>query len=213
MTCRSGVVVILIIGLLSVTLGRPAISTAAEFSADFIRAAEGKKFTSRVYVKGKMRREEMMEDGKLAVINIARLDKGVSWTLMPDQKMYMEISLEGTKVGAMEDIEEMEARAKMKIVGKETVNGYACEKRQYQGQREGLMTVWYSPKLNYPVKIHVMPLGGEGEMTMDYRNIKVGKIPDSKFEIPSGYSKFAMPGMPGGMPPGMPGVPGMGKKP
>ena len=203
--------IMLIIGMLAVPLWRPAISAAAEFSADLVRSAQGETITSKVYVKGKMRREELMEDGNLAAINIARLDKGVSWTLMPDQKMYMEIPLEGMKVGAMEDIEEMEARAKMKIVGKETVNGYACEKRQYEDKEEGLVTVWYSPKLNYPVKIHVVPFGGDEEMIMDYRNIKVDKIPDSKFEIPSGYAKFAMPGMPAGMPGGMPKMPDMGR--
>jgi len=44
-------------------------------------------------------------------------------------------------------------------------------------------------------------------MLLEYKKIKPGKIPDSKFEIPAGYEKFPIPGMPGGMP----DIPGMGK--
>jgi len=197
-----------IIVVMTLVLSLPVTVPAAEFTADLIRSSGGDEETSKVFVKGKMRREELMEDGELAVINIARLDKGVNWNLMPEEKMYMEIPLEGMKVGAMEDIEELESRAKMKILGKETVSGYACEKRQYDDQAQGSVIVWHSSKLDYPVKIHVMAFGGEEEMILEYRNIKTGKIADSMFEIPKGYQKFAIPGMPGGMP-GMP--PGIGK--
>jgi len=196
---------------LAVVMAWPLQAISAEFTADLIRSSGGDEDMSKVFVKGKLRREELMEDGEVAAISIARLDKGVSWTLMPEERMYMEIPLEGMKVGAMEDVEELESRAQMKVLGKETVSGYACEKRRYDDQTEGSVTVWYSAKLDYPVKIHVMAFGGEEEMTLLYKNIKTGKVSDSMFEIPEGYQKFAIPGMPAGMPGGMPMGPGMGK--
>jgi hypothetical protein len=198
----------LVVAFISITAW-PGQALTAEFSADLIRTSGGDMETSKVYVKGKMRREELMEDGEVSVINIARIDKGVNWNLMPQDKMYMEMPLEGMKVGAMEDIEELESRAKMKMLGSETVGGYACEKRQYDDRAQGSVIVWYSAKLDYPVKIHVKAFGGEEEMILEYKNIKTGKIDDSKFEIPGDYEKFAIPGMPAGMPQGMPaGMPG-----
>ena len=188
-------------------LSVPMITTAAEFTAELTRNIGGDKETSKVFVKGKMRREEMMEDGEVSAINISRLDKGVTWNLMPEEKMYMEIPLEGMHVGGIADVKELESRAKMKMLGKETVSGYVCEKRQYDDQAGDSIIVWYSPKLDHPVKIHVNVSGGEEEIIMEYQNIKTGKIPDSKFEIPRGYQKFAIPGMPGGIP----RMPGMGQ--
>ena len=94
----------------------PGQMFAAEFSADLIRSGGGDKETSKVFIKGKLRREEIMEDGEVGVVNITRPDKGVSWNLMPNDKMYMEIPLEGMNVGAMENIEALESRAKMKVL-------------------------------------------------------------------------------------------------
>lgn len=207
MTGKNFLKVVPFIVVTSIIFGLPAASPAAEFTADLIRITGSENVTSKVFVKGKMRREEVLEDGEVAAINIARIDKGVSWTLMPDEKMYMEMPLEGMRVGAMEDIEEIESRTKMKLLGKETVNGFACEKRQYEDATEGIVTVWFSPKLNYPVRINVKAFGADEEMTMDYRNIKTGTLEDSLFEVPKGFQKFGIPGMPAGMP----GMPGMGR--
>ena len=195
--------------MMALFLSVPIISPAAEFSADYIKRIGGDKEASKVFVKGKMRREEMMDDGEISAINISRPDKGVMWNLVPEEKMYMEIPLGGMPADGMVDVNELESRAKMKLLGMETLSGYVCEKRQYEDQAGGSIIVWYSPKLDHPVKIHINVSGGENEMIMEYKDIKTGKIPDSKFEIPRDYQKFAIPGMPAGMPPGMPpGMPG-----
>ena len=215
MTCKYRLTAIPITFVMALVLCWPGITPAAELSADLIRSSGADEETSKVFIKGKLRREEIMEDGELSVVNITRIDKGMSWNLMPEDKMYMEIPLDSMNAGAMEDIEGLESRAKMKVLGKETVNDYACEKRHYDDQAQGLVIVWYSSKLDYPVKIQMKAFGGEEEMTLEYRNIKTGKIADSMFEIPKGYKKFSisgMPkGMPEGMPEGMPDIPGMRK--
>jgi hypothetical protein len=210
MTCKYRLTIIPIIVVMALALSWPAIATAAEFSADLIMTGAGDIENGKVFIKGKLHRMELMEDGKLAAINISRPDKGVNWNLMPGEKMYMEMPL--TEIG-YEDIESLESKSKMTVLGNETVNGYKCEKRRYESdiKTEGPVIVWFSSKLGYPVKIHVLPYAGEKEMILEYKNIKPGKVPDSKFEVPSGYKKFAIPGMPAGMPGGMPDIPGMGK--
>jgi len=202
MTNKYRLMAIPIIVVMVLVLCRPVVTTAAEFSADLIRSGGGDKMTSKVFIKGDLRREEIMDDGEMGVVNISRPDKGVTWNLMPDERMYMEMPLEDMEIGTMEDIENLESSGKMQSLGKETVNGYVCEKRRFDEKAEGSVIVWYSSKLHSWVKIQIIASGGEGDMVMEYRNIKVGKVPDSKFEIPDGYEKFSIPGMPGGMMPG-----------
>ena len=205
MKCTSRLLTAAIIALLAILIAWPGQAFAAEFSADLIRSGGGDKETSKVFIKGDLRREEVMEDGEVGAINISRPDKGVTWNLMPEDRMYMEIPLQEASLGAQGNIESLESSAKMQLMGKETVNGYVCEKRRYDPNEKGMGSViaWYSPKLDYPVKVHIMAYGGEGDMVLEYKNIKAGKIPDSQFEIPKGYEKFGIPGMPGGMPAGM----------
>ena len=214
MKCKSRLLIAVTMVSLSFVAALPIAAFSAEFSADLIMTGGGDEETGKVFIKGKLHRMELMADGKLAAINISRPDKGVNWNLMPGEKMYMEMPL--TEIG-YEDIESLESKTTMKLLGNETVNGYKCEKRRYESndKTEGPVIVWFSPKLDYPVKILTLAYGGEGDMTLEYRNIKTGKVPDSMFEIPKGYKKFAIPGMPAGMPQGMPEgmpkIPGMGK--
>jgi hypothetical protein len=65
--------------------------------------------------------------------------------------------------------------------------------------------VWYSAELEFPVKI--LQRTPSGDITMEYRNIEVGAVPDAMFEIPPGYQRLAIPGMGGEMPSGMPQIP------
>jgi len=203
---------------LPVILHGPAF--AAEFSATLVRSGGGEEAgTSTVYLKGDLRREEVKEDDGEGVM-IYRPDKGVVWTLMPDEKMYMEVPLQPGMSGAYDDMKSLDAAATPKVLGKETLNGFECEKRRYiqSNLARGSITVWYSPKLGYPVKIHIKTDDKDTEMVMEYKDIKTGKIPASKFDVPADYQKMSIPGMapgmpggmPGGMPTGMPEMPGMG---
>jgi hypothetical protein len=200
----------------------PRSASTAEFSATLLRSGGGEEAaTSKVYLKGDLRREEVKEgdegeDDEVGAVMIYRPDKGVIWTLMPDEKMYMEMPLQAGATGAHESVKSLDASAKRENLSKETLNGFECEKRRYikSNLTRGSITVWYSPKLDYPVKIHIQTGDKDTEMIMEYKDIKPGEIPASRFEVPADYQKMTIPGMPpgmpGGMPAGMPEMPGMG---
>jgi hypothetical protein len=166
MRYTSRLLTVTIIVTLAVLIAWPGQAFTAEFSADLIRSGGGDSETSKVYIKGKLRREEFMEGGKVAAAAIIRIDKKVTWNLMPEERMYI-----------------------------------------YHDKTQGSFIMWYSPKLNYPIKLQMKGHGKEGDLVMEYKNIKTDDIPDSMFEIPKGYEKFSIPGMPAGMP----SIPGMGK--
>ena len=171
-----------------------SVSDAAEFSADMIIEKEGLK--TRVYVKGEKLRQEHSAAG-MKSITIIRPDKKVMWNIMPEEKMYMEMPLTGKET--MNDPrmqQHMQERAEKKYLGEENVNGYLCEKYKYiyYDKSKGSTTVWLAKKLNFAIK--VVTQGKNGAVSLEYKNIKEQKLPDSLFELPAGYKKVSMPVMP-----------------
>ena len=173
-----------------------SMAPAAEFSADLIIDNPQGKFTGKVYIKGdKIRQEILKEDMKHVII--LRLDKGVTWNLMPKDKMYMEVPGIGKEATDPEIEKKIKDMAEKKSLGKEKVGGYVCEKYQYiyHDQSLGVLTQWFSKKLNYPIKTEYK--AAAYYMLTEYKNIKEKRIPDSLFEIPSSYQKMQLPMMPG----------------
>ena len=173
---------------------------AAEFSADMVHKFGGMTKEGKIYVKGKnMRMEGAMGQGT----TIVNGETGTVWVLQPEQKMYMEMKKGAQTAPPAESDEELAKIADKKFLGTETVNGYQCEKNlyTYRDKSLGTMTQWYSKKLGYLVKM--IHSSAQGETTFEYRNIKEGGVADSLFQVPAGYTKMEMPGMPPGMGKGM----------
>jgi hypothetical protein len=172
------------------------MALAAEFSADLIIDNPQGKFTGKVYVKAdKIRQEFLKQDMKQVII--LRLDKGVTWSLMPENKMYMEMPGIGKEATDPEIEKKIKDMAEKKSLGKEKIGGYVCEKYQYiyHDKSLGILTQWLSKRLNYPIKTEYK--AAAYYMLTEYKNIKEERIPDSLFEIPSGYQKMQLPMMPG----------------
>jgi hypothetical protein len=159
---------------------------AAEFSADFVVQIQGEpEMTGRILVKGEKVRHEMTQEGEKQTM-IIRPDKNVTWMIMPEEKMYMEIPYQADNKAFEEWTPEKESKAK--LVGEEVVSGLQCKK--YETEEDGEKTTfWISQKHSFPLKAQ------DSESTLEYRNIKEDKIPDSEFELPAGLKKMPMPAM------------------
>ncbi|MBW2603243.1 MAG: DUF4412 domain-containing protein [Deltaproteobacteria bacterium] len=169
---------------------------AGDITADMISKSPMGSFKGKIFLKGDNLRQEMNIGGEKQ-ITIFRKDKGVVWILMPGQMMYMEMPAGSQKNMAPVDPGELEKMGKKKYLGKEKVDGYMCSKYHYtfHDPSMGVSTYWISEKLNFPVKMEMD--GPSGPMVMEYRNIQEKRMPDSLFNIPSGYQKMSMPMMPG----------------
>lgn len=167
-----------------------SLAQAAEFSATVVSTAQGQSMKGKVFVKGDRMRTEMEIAGETN-ITITRPDKKVVWIAMPEQKMYMEMPLTD-KMQQKMMMKDPEDRAKMKHLGAETVNGYDCDKYEFDTTANGKSLkqyVWIAKKLGMPIKSAT----ADGSMTMEYRDIQVGGVADSVFEMPQGYQKMDMP--------------------
>jgi outer membrane lipoprotein-sorting protein len=167
-----------------------SLAHGAEFSAKVITKAGGMEIPGKMYVKGEKARNEVQMAGHPSV-QIMRPDKKVVWVIMPQQKAYMEMSFTKEHEQKMLNISE-QAKAKMKKVGTETVNGYECDKYETTMGPEGKSPkqfIWIAPKLGVPIKM----VTADGSFSMEYKDIKPEKLEDSLFELPQGYHKMKIP--------------------
>lgn len=167
-------------------------AAVAEFSADFTMTENGNVFTGKTFIKGNKIRKEAAVQGA-TVITILRPDKKVVWTLMPDDKQYIEMGLPFDPARPSGDAG-TEFAYDQKTLGHEKVNGYDCDVIQYAYQKKiyGALVQWFSAKLNFAIKYQTRDTNGKVTSTQEYQNIKTGNVADSLFEIPAGYSKFSM---------------------
>ena len=175
----------------------------AQFSADMvIHTGRGEDMKGKIYFGGQKVRTDMDMRGR-SISNITDIANKKAYTLMNDQKMYMEHDLDRpngpmSRGPRMPDIKQFaenpcanEEGVTCKKTGTETVNGRSCDVWEFTKDGKPDRTVWIDQKLRIPVKM-TRPDGTSFEL----QNIKEGPQPASEFEIPSGYQK--MEGM-GGM--------------
>ena len=175
---------------------------AKEYSATMVSKSAGQTITTQIYMKP----DKFRTDTKMAgTSTIVRKDLNKAWTIMPSQKMYMEIQgmADAPSAQAVED--KVKGEVSRKKVGSETINGHPSTKYEVTAKSDGkTMQIyqWWATDISFPVKTAAV----DGSWSMEYKDIKIGDQPDSLFEIPSGYKKMTLPGMPGGMNIKIPGM-------
>ena len=166
----------------------------SQFKADMVQTSDAVTTTSKLYVEGAFYCIEQEEGGEEVRV-IVNKDDMVTRVLRPSAKMYIEMSSTGM-MSKMNDVfmsvEDLQGSTDAKLLGKEDVNGYSCDKYVVNRDGKDVMSFWISPELGFPIKV-VNMMGNK--MTMELKNIKVGDIDDSMFKIPDGYTKMEMPGM------------------
>lgn len=169
---------------------------AQGFSADQVITQGSQRHRMKMYVRQNAMRMDMEEQGQ-RMTSILRSDRGVMWTLMHDQRMYMEMPLggmpgRGADSGFMEAMKESGAKSETEMLGIEQVGGYQCQKYRYRTTHNGQTysgTVWAALALNgFPIKM----VDDKSGTVVEYENIRLGPPDASLFELPSGYQKMNM---------------------
>ncbi len=178
-------------GVAAIAICFAVCAWAMEFSANVVSTQGGNTNTSKMFIKDKkVRMEGQGQQG----YSIMRGDKDVVWIVTPAQKSYMEMKAEPTAKPKVD--EKVQGEVSRKLVGSETIDGHPTQKYEITyntGGKTEKMYQWMATDIKFPVKMAAL----DGSWTMEYRNIKMGGQADSLFEVPSGYAKVTMPGMPG----------------
>jgi len=177
--------IVLVMVLFVCFLGLDVFAAGKEFSADTITKSNapgmGEMSGKMYFGKDKMRMETAES------VMITRMDKKVAYTLMPSQKMYMEMPF-GQATQNM-PLDKTPGEVERTPMGKELVNGRMTDKYKITvmaADQKTEMYSWMDKELGIPIKSSAV----DGSWSYEYKNVKVGPQADSLFEIPAGYTKF-----------------------
>ncbi len=179
---------IILMAAVSFILFCAPIAQCAEFTADVSIDQNGAKHEGTAYVKGTSVRYELMTGAGGKVI-IYRADFGAQWTIFPQHGAYDE------EWDSDDDdfiVPEINPRlieiATVESLGTETVGGLACDIHfyRYDDPARGTLTAWRAREIDYPVKIELKTR--YRYLMKEYRNIKTGRLDDSLFKLPEGYT-------------------------
>lgn len=172
-----------IILALSVAAGDAA---ALQFSADMVSTARGAgAINGKIYAADKKFRMETA-----GMVTITRMDKGVSWVIVPGQDLVMEQPIDMGKVAGA--TEKVPGEIERTLLGRETFDGRAADKYRIIYADKGAratMLQWIDVSSGIPLKTS----SEDGAWTVEYRNLVVGPPDPSLFEIPARYSRTKMP--------------------
>ncbi len=133
-------------------LSSPAL---AQFTADMVTTEGDVSRTSKFYVENPFYRMDMEENGQQMFVVVNNETKTTK-VFMPSEKMYMEMKSDDMKSLSNDVFQSLEAQKEnyeTKLVGKETVNGYECEKYQVMIDGSPVSTYWQSSEIEYPIKV------------------------------------------------------------
>jgi hypothetical protein len=163
----------------------------ADYSTNMVILEDGQVVESmKLYVSGQKSRTEGLMGGEM--IGIVRRDRGVSYSLYPNKRVYTERVLSASQPG-QPDLSTLDLdKLKRVNLGRETVLGYACTKMRVtvgnmpNGQPLNA-TVWVADNLGLPIRLETMGIVQEN------RNLAIAPQRASLFEIPDGYTKSSAP--------------------
>ncbi len=163
-----------------------------EFSADIVFTADGQKTDGKMYSRSDSFRMEMTKPEHM--ITITRMDKKIMWTIIPSEKMYLEMPFNPKDAPKTEIHGEIDR----KLVGSETIDSHPTKKyliTYKEGNQTEKVYQWWATDIDFPIKTADI----NNKWIQEYKNVNMGSQPNNLFEVPAGYSKMQMPQMPGGM--------------
>jgi len=189
--------VALMMGALGACSWFKSSSGAKEFSADLMTKDAGGTYSGKIYAtKDKIRMD--IADSSV----IARFDNKVVYVLIPQIKQYLEQGLDKVE-HPFAGSGQLPGETKREAMGSESVSGRKADKYKVTVTKEGkdeIVLQWLDAELKVPIKT----AAEDASWSLEYSNVKIGDQPKDLFELPTDYSKLAMPNMPTAMPSTMP---------
>jgi hypothetical protein len=176
--------------------GPPTVS----FAADMYMETGGNMREGRlVYIPHRERWE--LRTGNVTVISILYTDLGVGYTVLPAQKMYLEVDQGQASVSQTQWTASRE--------GEDTDDGLVRGRYHVEGVSGGgdtySATMWLAEAYNLVVEVRGTSVvrGVSRQVHMKLFNIQVGPQDPALFEPPPDYKRFGS-GLDAGRPPGAP---------
>jgi hypothetical protein len=157
---------------------------AMEFSAEQTTRIGKRTMTGKIYFQPDRWRVEMAS-AEGPKISINRLDKAVTWLLLPNRS-YVELPLridQLPRVGPR-----VEGEIARKRLGTEVIGGLATEKYEViveSEKKREILYQWVAPDIKFAVKT----ASADGQWESIYSSVMLGPQKPQLFELPAGYTK------------------------
>jgi len=166
-----------------------ATGPGSEFSANQVMIGPGGgQERGPIYCQKDRWRVELTQQGK-AMILIYRLDKKVVWTMVPEDKVYLERPLFPDEVPWGDKVP---GESERKLLGEEAVQGHPALKYQvksWNGETAQEFYLWVSKELQVPIKTATL----DGAFGTELTDIKMGPQPNDLFEVPPDFRLISPP--------------------
>jgi hypothetical protein len=158
-----------------------------EFSGEQTTRVGMQSMTGKIFFKPDRWRVEMASPEGTRV-SIHRMDKVVTWLLMPNQT-YVEIPFKFDQIPRVGP--KIEGEVARKKVGADEIGGRKTEKYEVtvegQGRREVLYQ-WVAPDINFAMKT----ADANGKWESSYNHVIIAPQKPDLFEIPAGYQRMPL---------------------
>lgn len=166
-----------------------------EYSADQSLETEAAAMKGKVFSTPTKERREMSQDGA-TMIMIMRHDKKVMWTVMPEERMYLEMPMKESN----EKTDMSAYKIEQTPLGEEKLDGKVMDKSKIvmtHSSGTKMAGFMWMTKEGILAKMDAIAVdkGSKNRFKMEQTNIKVGKQPADLFEIPKGFQSMNMGGM------------------
>ena len=178
----------------------PLMNPDVGYSATRVMEAEGQRLEQRYYHQNmrKNRADSELKGQKSSMI--VRMDRNLVWIVAPQQKMYMEMSVQDPKARGL-DVPDNDRISDYSYVSSEDIHGVRASKYKVVARDAQGGTVsgylWISEQDKILVKMDLAE--GKQRAVMELKDLKVGAQPEPLFDPPAGYQKVAFGGGMGGM--------------
>ena len=175
--------IIFLIALLPMTL-----QGQESFTAEMTNVKQGTKEIYLVQSDGEKYRYDFEMGGDKGIV-IVSPKQGKTAILFPSKQFvhYTETSSIISRANdPVQAVMTLKDRYNEKQLGQEKVAGFDCDKTELYAADKKVFTIWFSDKLNFPLKIqnHIAK-----DTYMKLSGIKIQKIPISVFDIPGDYTE------------------------
>jgi hypothetical protein len=161
---------------------------AMEFSAEQTTRIGKRTMTGKIYFQPDRWRVEMAS-AEGPKISINRLDKAVTWLLLPNRS-YVELPLRIDQVPRVGP--RIEGEIARKRLGTEVIEGLVTEKYEVtveSDKKREILYQWVAPDIKFAVKT----ASADGQWESIYSSVTLGPQKPQLFELPAGYTKAAPP--------------------
>ena len=165
-----------------------SIATAFDFQADVEQSREVEVRQGRIWVKDGTYRLEMEQPNGPDLFIIVGAKPGTTQVVLPPYKAYVEMPSDSFMSVMNDPFQSAEVTVKQYAVkkeGKETVQGFNCERQLIHHQGAGILRRWIASELGFPIKIEQLL---KEDYYVQLKNIEKRSIPKTQFQIPAGYA-------------------------